>query len=159
MPSRELVLRVTIKDCEVQTFRAGGKGGQHQNKTDSGVRVLHPPSGARGECRDERSQLRNKRVAFRRMAESPEFKQWCRAATAPPDLAGVIQANAAVREGARGGFGTKVRRNYVLDGERLIKDPTTGHKTSDVQRVLDGDLDDFVRAAKRHEMALRHSAE
>ena len=73
---REKILTVTIKDCEVQTFRSGGKGGQHQNTSDSGVRIIHPPSGARGESRTERSQLVNKRAAFRRMAESQLFRLW-----------------------------------------------------------------------------------
>ncbi len=72
------MLTVTIKDCEVQTFRAGGKGGQNQNKRDSGVRVIHHGSGARGESREERSQLQNKRIAFVRMAESSEFRAWVR---------------------------------------------------------------------------------
>lgn len=75
---RQLVLSVTLKDCEVQTFRAGGKGGQNQNKRDSGVRVIHPPSGARGEARDERSQGQNKKAAFIRMAQSKEFRTWVR---------------------------------------------------------------------------------
>lgn len=79
MSDRKLVLRTTIKDCRVDTFRAGGKGGQAQNKTDSGVRVVHPPSGAIGESREERSQLLNKRKAFRRMAESQAFQRWARA--------------------------------------------------------------------------------
>lgn len=73
---RERVLHITIDDCEVQTFRAGGKGGQNQNKRDTGVRVIHAPSGARGESREERAQLANKRRAFRRMAESVEFRRW-----------------------------------------------------------------------------------
>lgn len=72
--SREKILSVTLKDCRVDYFRAGGKGGQKQNKTNSGVRVVHPPSGASGEGRDQRSQLANKRAAFRRMAESEKFK-------------------------------------------------------------------------------------
>ena len=76
--ARELVLSVTLADCTVQTFRAGGKGGQNQNKRNTGVRVIHPPSGARGEARDERSQLQNKKLAFRRMAESSEFRAWTR---------------------------------------------------------------------------------
>jgi protein subunit release factor A len=80
--SRQRVIRVTIKDCTVQTFRSGGKGGQNQNKRDTGVRVIHPPSGARGESREERSQLQNKRAAFVRMAESPEFQTWIRLAHA-----------------------------------------------------------------------------
>lgn len=70
----ELAFSVSIRDCEVQTFRAGGKGGQNQNKRDTGVRVIHHDSGARGEARDERSQLQNKRLAFRRMVDSKEFQ-------------------------------------------------------------------------------------
>lgn len=69
---------MTLADCEVQTFRSGGKGGQNQNKRETGVRVIHPPSGARGEARDERSQLQNKKLAFCRMAETAEFKNWVR---------------------------------------------------------------------------------
>lgn len=76
--TRQHMLRITIKDCIVQTFRAGGNGGQNQNKRDTGVRVIHPLSGARGESREERSQLQNKRAAFKRMAESPEFAGWVR---------------------------------------------------------------------------------
>lgn len=72
--TRELVFSVTVKDCEVQTFRSGGKGGQNQNKRDTGVRIIHHPSGARGEARDERSQLQNKRLAFTRMANHPLFR-------------------------------------------------------------------------------------
>lgn len=73
---RERILSVTIHDCEVQHFRAGGKGGQHQNKTSSGARVIHHPSGARGESREERSQLQNKRMAFKRMIETAAFRIW-----------------------------------------------------------------------------------
>lgn len=75
---RVRILSVTLADCEVQTFRSGGKGGQHQNKTESGVRVIHHPSGARGECREERSQLQNKKKAFVRMSNSDEFRAWVR---------------------------------------------------------------------------------
>lgn len=77
-----LLFSVTLADCEVQTFRSGGKGGQNQNKVNSGVRIIHRASGARGEARDSRDQLHNKRAAFRRMAESPEFKKWHRLETA-----------------------------------------------------------------------------
>jgi protein subunit release factor B len=70
------VLSVTIKDCEVQHFRSGGKGGQNQNKRDTGARVIHHPSGAVGESREHRTQLENKRAAFKRMAESAKFKIW-----------------------------------------------------------------------------------
>lgn len=70
----ELAFSVSINDCEVQTFRSGGKGGQNQNKRETGVRVIHHESNARGESRDERSQLQNKRLAFKRMVESKEFQ-------------------------------------------------------------------------------------
>lgn len=76
--TRELVLSVTLADCDVQTFRSGGPGGQKQNKTDSGVRIIHRASGARGECREQRSQLQNKRIAFKRMTSTDEFKAWLR---------------------------------------------------------------------------------
>lgn len=78
MTERNPLVSVTIADCRVDTFRSGGKGGQHQNKTESGVRVVHPPSGAVGESRDERSQHVNKRTAFQRMAESEKFRRWIR---------------------------------------------------------------------------------
>lgn len=76
--SRKPLFSVTIKDCEIQTFRSGGKGGQNQNKVESGVRIIHHPSGARGESREHRDQLHNKRAAFRRMGESYQFKSWAR---------------------------------------------------------------------------------
>lgn len=75
---RELLFSVTPNDCELQTFRAGGKGGQNANKRDTGVRWIHHPSGARGESREERSQLQNKKTAWRRMCETREFKAWVR---------------------------------------------------------------------------------
>jgi protein subunit release factor B len=85
--TRERVLHITIqKDCNVQTFRCGGKGGQNKDKRDTGVRVIHRMSGARGESREERSQLANKKLAFRRMAESPEFKTWLRQAHAEASI-------------------------------------------------------------------------
>lgn len=73
---RKRILSVTIHDCDVQTFHAGGNGGQNQNTRDTGVRVIHRPSGAVGESREERSQLQNKRAAFGRMARTIKFKVW-----------------------------------------------------------------------------------
>jgi len=74
--ARELLFSVTLDDCDVQTFKAGGPGGQNQNKRDTGVRVIHRASGARGESREQRSQLQNKRLAFERMARTPMFRAW-----------------------------------------------------------------------------------
>lgn len=76
--NRELLFSVTAKDCIMDTFCSGGPGGQNQNKRKTGVRFRHPPSGAVGESREQRSQEQNKRTAWRRMAESKQFRAWIR---------------------------------------------------------------------------------
>lgn len=78
---KEKLFSVTLKDCRVDTFRAGGKGGQAQNKLETGVRVVHVPSGAVGEARDSASQYDNKKNAFRRMTQDPKFDLWIRLRT------------------------------------------------------------------------------
>ena len=76
MMAKELLFSVTRKDLEVTTFRAGGPGGQHQNKVETGVRIVHRESGAVGESRSERSQHANRRLALRRLAASRKFRLW-----------------------------------------------------------------------------------
>lgn len=76
--TKQRVLSVTLKDCDVETKRGSGKGGQNRNKRDTAVRIVHRASGAVGESQEERSQLQNKRTAFRRMAETKTFKAWMR---------------------------------------------------------------------------------
>lgn len=71
---RRLVLSVKAADCELQTFRCGGKGGQNVNTRDTGVRYIHHPSGARGESREERNQWQNRKIAFKRMLGTKEFQ-------------------------------------------------------------------------------------
>ena len=73
---RKHLLSVTKKDFDIQTFRAGGKGGQHQNKTDSAVRIIHRDSGAVGLSRNDRSQHRNKKLALERLVKTSKFKLW-----------------------------------------------------------------------------------
>lgn len=90
--SREKVFSVTLDDCEVQTFSAGGPGGQNQNRRSTGVRIIHPPSGARGESREERSQLQNKKAAFRRMVDTKVFRAWLYAVTHNLKTASQIEA-------------------------------------------------------------------
>lgn len=74
--ARELLIRITPADCLMDVFRSGGRGGQHQNTRNTGVRFRHLPSGAVGEARDHKSQMANKRAAWRRMAETPEMQLW-----------------------------------------------------------------------------------
>lgn len=73
---KRLLFSVTKKDLVRQTFRSGGKGGQNQNKVESGVRFIHEASGARGEARDSRDQKTNERNAFLRLVNSEAFKKW-----------------------------------------------------------------------------------
>ena len=87
MPKQHL-FSLTAKDFRVDTFRAGGKGGENQNKRETGVRITHVASGAVGEARDERSQGQNKRIAFRRLVESPTFQKWLRIESARAMMSG-----------------------------------------------------------------------
>jgi hypothetical protein len=74
--AKELAFSVKLADCTLQHFRCGGKGGQNVNKRDTGARIIHEPSGAVGHATDERSQLQNTKLAFRRMTEDPKFRIW-----------------------------------------------------------------------------------
>lgn len=73
---RERILHLTRSDFVRQTFKVGGHGGQHRDKTDAGVRFIHEPSGARGQATESRSQVENERAAFRRLANSIKFRLW-----------------------------------------------------------------------------------
>jgi len=75
---KRLLFSLTKSDFDFETFCTGGKGGQHRNAKQNGVRCIHPPSGARAEHRDGRDQYRNKQEAFRKCVGSPEFKAWHR---------------------------------------------------------------------------------
>ena len=75
-PARTPLFSVTLKDCRVDTFMVGGAGGQHRDRTSSGVRIVHEPSGAKGEATDSRSQLANKKDAFGKLVKHPLFQFW-----------------------------------------------------------------------------------
>lgn len=133
---------VTIKDCDVQTFRAGGKGGQHQNKTETGVRIIHHASGAVGECRETKSQRHNKETAFKRMANTEAFKAWHRLEVSRVLGVELIEEKSG---SGRNAYGARYVRTYdFLD--RHVKDPETGHTRFDVEKVMNGDIDSFILA-------------
>lgn len=123
-------------DLKVETFRSGGKGGQHQNKTDSAVRITHLPTGITAQCRDERSQHSNRRSAMSVL--STRLEELHREAE---------RSTINVAKSAHGPakFGNR-KRSYVLHPHRLVKDHQTGVKTSDVDGVLAGELEPFLDA-------------
>ena len=123
------------EDLRVDTYRASGAGGQHVNKTDSAVRITHIPTGIVVQCQNERSQAQNKATAMRllraRLLEEEERKQ-----------AQELAAERGKQKAAE--WGSQIR-SYTLHPTTRVKDHRTGHEVGDAQRVLDGDLDGFVR--------------
>jgi peptide chain release factor 2 len=123
-------------DLQVDTYRASGAGGQHVNKTDSAVRITHRPSGIVVQCQNERSQSSNRATAMAmlrsKLVEKQERERQEEIAREKGEAQDV-------------NFGSQIR-SYVLHPYSMAKDHRTGYEMGDVQRVLDGDLDGFVRA-------------
>jgi len=120
--NKKLLFSVTKDDCRWDYYRCPGKGGQNVNKRDTGVRCTHPPSKAVGKSCDERSQGQNKRTAFKRMAESKEFKAWhkieCARRTGQLDLIErevERQLHNIKVEVKENGIWTEVDKNAILD--------------------------------------------
>ena len=132
----DVELELNEDDIKVDTFRAGGSGGQHINKTDSAVRMTHIPTGIVVACQSERSQHKNRASAmkllkarvYQKQKDDEEAKQKSK-------LASKLKIE----------WGSQIR-NYVLQPYQLVKDVRTDFETSDAQGVLDGDLDGFVNA-------------
>ena len=129
-------IEIDESDLRIDTYRSSGAGGQHVNKTDSAVRITHLPTGIVVQCQNERSQTSNKATALRilrsRLAEVEEEKR---------------EAELARERGAAQdiGFGSQIR-SYVLHPYQLVKDHRTDFEVGNIQSVLDGGLDGFVRA-------------
>ncbi len=142
MPEIEGTIEIEIKPDELKrdTFRSGGPGGQHQNKTESGVRYTHLPTGLACESRTERSQHKNDQQAMSLLkAKLYKIEEQKRRA----------EVDKLYDEKGEVAWGYQIR-NYVLQPYTLSKDLRTGVETSQVHQVLDGDLDQFIEAFLRH---------
>ncbi len=129
-------IEINEDDLQVDTYRASGAGGQHVNKTDSAVRITHRPSGIVVQCQNERSQSSNRATAMAMLrAKLLERKERERQEEIAREKGEAQDVN----------FGSQIR-SYVLHPYTMVKDHRTGHEMGDAQRVLDGDLDGFVRA-------------
>src|SRR3954452_10868643 len=131
----DVEVEIDDADIRVDTYRASGAGGQHVNKTDSAVRITHVPTGLVAQSQNERSQAQNKATAMKilrsRLLEEEERKQ-----------AEELAAERGEQKAAE--WGSQIR-SYTLHPSTRVKDHRTGHEVGDAQRVLDGDIDGFVR--------------
>jgi peptide chain release factor 2 len=133
----DIEIKVEDKDLRVDTYRSSGAGGQHVNVTDSAVRITHIPTGIVVACQNERSQIRNREVGMK-ILKSRLYELEMQKRREKLD---------AVEAGKKDiAFGSQIR-SYVLHPYKMVKDHRTKHQSGDPDRVLDGDLDDFIKTA------------
>jgi peptide chain release factor 2 len=150
MPEIDGTIEIEIKPDELKrdTFRSGGPGGQHQNKTESGVRYTHLPTGVAAESRSERSQHKNDDMALKLLkAKLYRIEEQKRKA----------EVEKLYDEKGEVAWGYQIR-NYVLQPYTLAKDVRTDVQTAQVQNVLDGEIDDFIQAFLRYKAEKAHRA-
>jgi peptide chain release factor 2 len=132
----DIEIVVDEKDLRVDTYRAGGKGGQHVNKTDSAVRLTHMPTGIVVACQNERSQHKNKERALKTLrAKLYELQKEAQSQ----------KIDSLKGERRKIEWGSQIR-SYVLQPYRMIKDLRSGFESSDVEKILDGDIEGIIES-------------
>ena len=141
-------VEINDKDLRIDTYRAGGKGGQHVNVTDSAVRITHLPTSITAQCQNERSQGQNKESAMKQLRARlyQHYKELQEAEKA---------AKAGVKKDI--GWGSQIR-SYVFQPYQMVKDLRTNVETSSISDVMDGDLDPFIEGYLRSQMGRNRDA-
>jgi peptide chain release factor 2 len=132
----DIEVEINDKELRVDTYRSSGAGGQHVNVTDSAIRITHLPTGIVVTCQNERSQHKNRATAMKLLRARLYQVEIDKRKEEQTKIEG---------EKKEIGFGSQIR-SYVLQPYQMVKDLRTGHEVGDVQRILDGDLDEFVEA-------------
>ncbi len=132
-------IEIKDEDIRIDTYRAGGAGGQHVNKTDSAVRITHYPTGIVVQCQNERSQQMNKDFCFK-MLRSRLYDYYS------AKLAEEHKAEAIEKKDIA--WGSQIR-SYVFQPYTMVKDTRTGEQTGNIQAVMDGDIDQFIESYLR----------
>ncbi len=132
----EIVIDIDEKDLRIDTYRSSGKGGQHVNKTDSAVRITHLPTGIVVQCQNERSQHKNKAMALK-VLRSRLYEMKLQEQSDKMDELHKTKKDIA--------WGSQIR-SYVLHPYKMIKDHRTNLEVGNTQKILDGDLDEFIEA-------------
>lgn len=130
----EIDIEIKTEDLKVETYRAGGAGGQHVNKTDSAVRLTHIPTGTVVQCQNQRSQLQNREKAMKMLKAALYELEMQKREAEKNKMNAVKKANE---------WGSQIR-SYVMHPYQLAKDHRTGHETSQVADVMDGDIQPFI---------------